>query len=147
MARFAHFNINEVSVIVCSVPLTDGKAPDAYIEFEFPDDWEEDESADGLVCRSATGLSLVKGKLKLLGASTDNDKLSAVQVLDLNSPGAAGVGRFFYKDNNGSSLISSDRCWIKKRPNFGVGTKRGQITWDFRFLSTPNSVFVGGNLT
>lgn len=147
MSRFGHFNINETTLIVCSIPINDGKAPDAWIEFEFPDDWEEDESADGLVVRCRTGKSLVKGKLKLLGSSTDNDKLNAVHIADVNTPGGAGVGTFLYKDNNGTSLLSSDRCWLMKKPNMSVGVKRGPVTWDFRFVANVGSQFVGGNST
>ena len=145
MSRFAHFNINEVTLIVCSVPINDGKAPDAWIDLEFPDNWEEDEGADGLVCRSATGLTLCKGKLKLLGASTDIDKLMTVQVTDTSTPGGAGVGRFFYKDNNGTTVVNSDRCWLVKKPNLSIGTKRGNVTFDFRCLIDPASAFIGGN--
>jgi hypothetical protein len=145
MSRFAHFNVNETTAVVCSVPINDGKAPDAYIEFEFPDDWEEEIGADGLVIRCATGNSLVKAKLKLLGSSTDNDKLSTVQIADLSTPGGAGVGTFLYKDNNGTTNIASDRCWLFKRPNFSNGTKPGPKTWDIRFIANPGSIFIGGN--
>lgn len=144
MSRFAHYNISETTTIVCGVPLTDGRAPEPFLSFEFPDDWEIEESADGLVLFCRTNNATVKCQVNLLAASTDIDKLMAVRNADLLAGGGAGVGRFYYKDNNGTTVISAPRQRIMKVPNFSPGRKKGTITFDTT-LVMEGPVLLGGN--
>lgn len=144
MSRFAHFNISETTTIVCGVPITDGKAAEPFLSFEFPDDWETEESADGLVLRCKTNNALVKCDVTLKGASTDIDKLMAVRNADILAGGGAGVGRFFYKDDNGTTVINASRNWIMKVPNFTVGRKRGDVVFN-TLMVVDGPILLGGN--
>lgn len=143
--RFAHFNIRECTCIVVGVPLDDGPDTDAWVQFTFPPSWEIDKGADGLLVRCRTNDSEVKCKVGFKGYSTDIDKLMAVAVADIQAGGGAGVGRFLYKDNNGTTLISSSRCWIDKPPDFQVGVKRGNVVFDVTMVLDAGALIIGGN--
>lgn len=145
MSRFAHFNLRECTCIAVGVPLEDGPDTDAWIQFEFPLDWEIDKGADSLIARCRTNDAEVKAKIGFKGYSTDIDKLMAVRNADLNLGGGAGVGRFFFKDGNGTTLISSPRHWIDKAPNFQIGVKRGNVVFDTTMVLPAGSYFIGGN--
>src|SRR5574343_440214 len=143
--RFAHFNIRECTAIIVGVPLSDGPDVDAYLQFTFPPDWEIEKGADGLLVRCRTNDSECKAKVGFKGYSTDIDKLMAVRIADIRAGGGAGVGPLLYKDNNGTSLISSSKSWIDKAPDFQVGVKRGNVVFDVTFLADAGSYVIGGN--
>ena len=143
--RFAHFNLRECTCVAVGIPLDDGPDTDAWIQFTFPPDWETEKGADGLLVRCRTNDSEVKIKLGFKGYSTDIDKLMSVRIADIQQGGGAGVGRFFFKDNNGTTTIASSRHWIDKAPDFQIGTKRGNVVFDTTALLDAGSYFIGGN--
>src|SRR5690606_26276662 len=125
--------------------IQDGVDSAPFLDLTFPDDWEYEEGADGLVVRCATNATLVTGVMNLKQSSIENDRLSAARALDLGVAGGAGVGPFLLKDNNGTTLIASARSWIHKAPNYQVGRLAGAVAWDLRMHVDPKTVFLGGH--
>jgi hypothetical protein len=143
--RAAFFNIKDTTTSVLGLTIEDGRDSEPFLEFEFPDDFEYEESADGLVIRCNTNATLVSCKLNLKASSLENDKLSLARSADLGVGGGAGVGTFMHKDNNGTTLIASPRCWIHKPPNWTVAKKVGNAQWDLRMQIDPKTVILGGH--
>lgn len=145
MSRTAFFNIKDTTTSFLGVTILDGISSEPFLEFEFPDDFEYEEGADGLLVRCATNATKVTGKMTLMRSSNENDKLSLARSLDLGLGGGAGVGTFLHKDNNGTTLVASPRAWIGKLPNFTVARKTGVVVWDIVMQCAPGSVFLGGH--
>ena len=143
--RSAFFNIKDTTTSFLALTISDGIDGEPFLEFEFPDDFEYEESADGLVVRCNTNATLVSCKMNLKASSKENDKLSLARSIDLNVGGGAGVGPFLHKDNNGTTLIASPRSWIHKLPNWTVARKVGVVSWDLRMQIAPGSVLLGGH--
>lgn len=143
--RLAIYDVNNTSLIAMGIPIEDGKG-DPYVEFEFPDDFEYDEGADGLVvrCRNTTGL--VSVKLNLKQSSTHHAELSLLRGVDMKEGNGAGVAPFLYKDNNGLTTIPASRSWIHKLPSWQVAKVTAQVTWDLRILVDPSLVVLGGHV-
>jgi hypothetical protein len=143
--RTAFFNILGTTTSVLSVTIQDGISSEPFLEFEFPDDFEYEKGADGLLIRCNTNDTEVHAKMSLMRSSKENDKLSLARTADLKVGGGAGVGTFLHKDNNGTTLIASPRCWIHKLPNFTVARKTGVVVWDLVMQIQPGSVLLGGH--
>lgn len=145
MSRFTIHDSENVSLIVASVPITDGRAEEfVTIEPNGPF-FEEVIGADGHVCRYATHDTMWTMTVRLLDSSKHNQVLSALLAADVNAPGGAGVGGLLLDDKNGATKVASPHCWISEHPGVtkskGVGTKE----WKFRFKATPATVILGGN--
>jgi hypothetical protein len=145
--RSAFYNIKDTTTSFLTLTIQDGIESEPFLEFEFPDDFEYEESADGLVVRCATNATLVSCKMNLKVSSLENDKLSKARSIDLGLGGGAGVGPFLHKDNNGTTLIASARSWIHKPPNWTVARKIGNAQWDLRLQIDPKTVLLGGHST
>jgi hypothetical protein len=142
--RTAFFNIKDTTTSFLALTISDG-IDQSFLEFEFPDDFEYEEGADGLIIRCATNATLVSCKMSLKGSSLENGKLSKARTIDLGLGGGAGVGPFLHKDNNGTTLIASARSWIHKLPNWTVARKVGVVAWDLRMQIAPGAVLLGGH--
>jgi hypothetical protein len=143
--RTAFFNIKNTTTSFLGLTIQDGINSEPFLEFEFPDDFEYEESADGLVIRCNTNATLVPAKMSLFQSSKENDALSLARSIDLGLEGGAGVGTFLYKDNNGTTLIAAARAWIHKLPNWSVARKVGVAVWDLRIQVDPKTVILGGH--
>lgn len=144
--RVAVFDSEEVTLSVCGIPINDMRVSDEFLTIDAEGDAFEDEAgADGGVTRFATHETRYTVTIKLMGASKDNAKLAALHALDTNSTNGAGIGAFLVKDNNGSSLYASDKCWIAKAPAAGFGKSKGPSEWKFRVVAKPSAMLNGGN--
>jgi len=143
--RLALHNWLEDSLMVCGIPLTDARAAEPWLQFAFAEDWEYEEGDTIVRCKTNNTLATVN--VNLFQASLDNDKLSALRILDHSGPGGRGVGPFLYKDANGSTKVTAPRCWIHKAPDFEVAKKTGVISWDFRMQVDQKAIFIGGKLS
>lgn len=143
--RSAFFNILGTTTSLLGLTISDGISSEPFLEFEFPDDFEWEEGADGLLIRCNTNATKVMAKMSLMRSSIENDRLSAARNLDLGLGGGAGVGTFLHKDNNGTTLIASPRCSINKLPNFTVARKTGVVVWDLVMQIKPGTVILGGH--
>ena len=144
--RLAVYDSDAVSLIAAALPINDGRAVEEFVTVDKDSDtFEEEESADGSVCRYATHGSLYTITVKLKGWSAENPKLMALHALDANAPNGAGIGIFLLKDGNGSTLCNSDKCWIKKPPQSGFGKNRPDVDWVFKVVANVGQMLIGGN--
>jgi hypothetical protein len=143
--RTAYFNIKGTTTSFLGFTIEDGISNEPFLEFQFPDDFEYEEGADGLVVICATNATLVTCTMNLVQSSRENDKLSLARSAGLKAGGGAAVGTFLYKDNNGTSLIASPRAWIHKPPNWAVARKVGVAAWDLRLQVAPGDMLLGGH--
>jgi hypothetical protein len=142
--RHATFQVKDTTTSFLGLTIQDGIETEPFLEFQFPEDYEYEESADGLVVRCATNATLVTCTMNLKQSSEENAKLSLARSLDLGG-GGAGVGTFLYKDNNGTTLIASPRAWIHKPPNWTVARKVGTAAWELRMQIDPKTLLLGGH--
>jgi len=145
MSRVAFFQVKNTTTSVLGITITDGPSSEPFLEFEFPEGFEIEKGADGLLIRCNTNDTEVRCKMSLMRSSIENDKLSLVYSADAKLDGGAGVGTFLHKDNNGTTLIASARCWINKLPNFAVARKTGVVVWDLVMHIEPGAVLIGGH--
>jgi hypothetical protein len=144
--RLAVYQADQVVLLVCEIPIEDGRDPDEFVSIEKDEpDFEDESGSDGMVCRAAVNDRMHTVKVTLLGASRENQVLSALRALDVNTPGGAGIGGFLLKDTKGASLFAGAQCWIHKMPTGGFGRKRGKVVWEFRVIATPETMILGGN--
>ncbi len=143
--RTAFFNIKNTTTSFLGLTIEDGIQSEPFLEFEFPEDFEYEEGADGLLIVCATNATKVGAKMNLFTSSNENDKLSLARSANLGLQGGAGVGTFMHKDNNGTTLISSPRAWIHKAPNWTVARKVGVAAWDIVMQCDPKTIFLGGH--
>lgn len=143
--RTAFWNIKDTTTTAMGLTIIDGISSEPFLEFEFPDDFEYEEGADGLLIRCNTNATKVQAKMSLMRSSNENDKLSLARGADLGLGGGAGVGLFLHRDNNGTTLIASPRCWIHKLPNFSVSRKTGVVVWDLVMQIQPGAALLGGH--
>jgi hypothetical protein len=143
--RLAVYSSKAVSLVCCAIPIEDGRA-DEFVTVEADAEaFAPEVSADGVVMRYATGNTLYTVTVKLKGYSAENSKLAALHALDTNTENGAGIGAFLLKDNNGSTLMAADKCWIQKSPGVMLGKTRGDVDWVFKVVATPAQMLVGGN--
>lgn len=143
--RIANYDSESVALIICAIPILDGKA-DEFVTVDKDDEsYGEEMGADGSVCRFATHSSLYTVTVKLKGFSSEHQKLMALHALDTNSSNGSGIGVFFLKDSSGATLMGSDKCWIKKPPAGGFGKTRPDGEWIVKVVATPAQMLIGGN--
>lgn len=136
------FNFKEVSVVI-GVQAISGFHEGSMLEFE-P---STDQSAavvggDGEVSRAMSNDYGGMLKLTLQQTSKSNDYLST--LMNLDRAGGLGVVPFLMRDAKGTTLVSSESCWIKRMPNLTYA--KGQVegrTWEI-YIAQPD-IFVGGN--
>jgi hypothetical protein len=143
--RLGVYDARNVVLIAAAIPISDGLA-DEFVTVEAAEDaFGEETSPDGAILRFATGNTLYDVTVTLKGYSEHNAQLAALHAADVNSLNGAGIGLFLLKDNNGSTLMSADKCWIKKAPPKGFGKTVADCPWVFRVVATPAQMLVGGN--
>ncbi len=145
MPRLANYDSEAVVLVVCAIPILDGKAEEFVTVEKDDDSYGEEQGADAAVCRYATHGSLYTVTVKLKGWSQENQKLMALHALDTNTTNGSGIGIFLLKDNNGATLMGSDKCWIKKPPQGGFGKTRPDCEWVFKVVANTGSMILGGN--
>ena len=110
------------------------------------DRFDDEVSADGEVCRFDTGEVRHKCTLVLKGFSSENEKLSRIHQVDVESENGAGVFVLKFKDEQGTTDILTDSAYIKAMGGAGFSQKREDVTWNIRAVfATPVSFTVGGN--
>lgn len=152
MARTVNFDSNAVSVVFAGISLDDGRA-DPF--FEIAPNGEaytaEGPGADGMIIRYSTNNDLHDVTLTLKGSSNAHAKLTAIHAADKiasrqsGGGGGAGVAPLLVKDNQGSTLISTDTCWITQAPNKSFGANPPDVTWNLQAVIPPAGMLVGGN--
>lgn len=108
--------------------------------------FEDESGADGGVVRYATNERRMTFTVTFKGSSTHNEELSALLITDESATNGAGVVPFFFKDGNGSSIVSSSAAWIRQLPDKEHGQAPGDVAWEIRVVrDNPTQVVIGGN--
>lgn len=138
------FDINGCDCIFAGIPLKD-----ALVSVEITPEgpaFVDDIGADGSVCRSATNERRATANVVLKGHSQEHAKLSALHAADVSKTNGIGVAPFLFKDNNGSTVVSTDKSWLMGMPAKTFGQQPGDVTWAIRLvLSSPLNWVIGGN--
>lgn len=87
---------------------------------------------DGEVTRSKTNDDRATITLRLMQTSSTNSLLSAFYNADKLTPGGVGVGPFLLRDQQGTTLISAEKCWIAKEPDVSMDRTATEREWVFR---------------
>ena len=143
--RLAVYDSDAVSLNTCGIPVTDGRAEKFVTVDKEGDSFGTEQGADAAVCRYATHGSLYIVTVALKGFSNVNQKYAALHALDCNSLNGAGIGIFLLKDNNGATLMGSDKMWITRPPAAGFGKTREDVEWVFHVVAPQGTMIVGGN--
>lgn len=143
--RLGVYSSNAVSIVICAIPILDGRADEFITVEQDEESFGTEVSPDGAVLRFDTGSTLYTVTLRLKGYSQENIKLAALHALDTNSLNGSGIGAFLLKDNNGSTLMGSDKCWIHKPPAKGFGKTVAECEWVIKVVANPAQMLTGGN--
>lgn len=146
MSRIAIYDSKALQVIIAGIPIDDGRPKDSpVIEIEFPEQFTEEESADGLFIRYATKSTMFPAKLKLMAASTATAKLWALHAADVAATGGTGVGPFLVLDGNGLTKMAGS-VYIKKAPTYSAGNKVAEQEWQLMVVANIATMALGGNV-
>lgn len=140
------YDCDNVSVVVCDIPITEGLGEDEFLKITpVGPAFGSTIGANGEVCRHATHERRYKVELTLLASSIHNAQLSALHAVDSGTPGGSGVGAFLAKDNNGASLHAGGQGWIEEAPEVVYMKAIGQRVWKFEVVADPQTMISGGN--
>jgi len=145
MSRLAVYDSEEVHLFVSSFQINDNTDDPFVTVTKRNDTFTEDEGADGGVVRNNTHSKLYDITISLLGGSSDNQVLAALAATDADSTNGAGIVSFLLKDNNGATLYSTDKCWIKKHADAVFGVNRPPVAWELTAIIDPATAITGGN--
>jgi hypothetical protein len=127
------YDADQVTVILASIPIDSGYADGEFLSIEQDtDDFTDVVGTDGEVTRSKTNDRRATITLTLMQSSGGNAVLSALNNLDVNTPGGAGVGTLLVRDKQGTSLYAASKCWIAKPPTATFGREAGSREWKIR---------------
>ncbi|MCK9604727.1 MAG: DUF3277 family protein [Candidatus Omnitrophica bacterium] len=145
MGDYKNYDSNAVDLVICAVPITDGRAENFVKITATEDAFGTEVSADGEVTRFATHNDVADVEVTLKRSSKHNQQLAAIFAADRLSTAGAGVGVLLVKDRNGASVFASDKCWIKKLPDWQSGKAVGDVTWQLQCVIKPLGAIPGGN--
>lgn len=143
MSDHKEYNLKEVSIVACGIPIEGGYSEDEVVRIEMPEAFGLKVGSDGSTTRYATNNGTAKITLRLMSTSQYNAILSTLHQLDKRVPGGSGVGPFAVKDNLGLSLHAASKCWIEKPPDVAYGAEPVVVEWILRAADMES--FLGGN--
>lgn len=127
------YDADQVTLIVCDIPIDSGYADGEFVRVEQDsDDFTDVVGTDGEVTRSKTNDHRATVTVILMQSATGNAVLSALNNVDKNTPGGAGVGTLLIRDKQGTSIYSASKCWIAKPPDVSFGKEAGPREWKIR---------------
>ncbi len=105
--------------------------------------FNDDVGVDGQVTRTKNNDNRWTCTFSLMQTSSSNPLLSAVALLDSNSPNGAGVGALLIKDLNGTTVFVGAQAWIQKWPELTLERTPTARDWEIRI--GQGEPFIGGN--
>jgi hypothetical protein len=126
----AIYDPDRVQFLFAMVPVK-GYADGTFINVETQEQFTVKVGADGTVTRTKTNNKVARVKITLMAASPSNDVLSAIHVLDVESPNGSGVASLAIKDLSGRFVFLATEAWIAKPPNVEFAREGGQREWEF----------------
>lgn len=133
MAGFKHYDSDQYSCSFNGINLFEGTADGEWLTIEpEADDFGDVAGTDGEVTRSKSNDRRATLTLKLMQTSSVNALLSAINTIDKNAPGGAGVGPFFVRDRQGRDVFSAEKAWIAVAPKVSLDRTPTSREWKFR---------------
>lgn len=124
------YDSDQVSLVFMGIPIDSGYAEGSFLTIEQSEqDFEVKVGTDGEVTRSKTNNRHATIKVKLMQTSSGNTALSALNNLDVATPGGAGVGPMLIRDRQGTSLYTAGKCWIAKPPDVDFDRSATSREW------------------
>lgn len=104
-------------------------------------DYIDKVGTDGTVTRSKTKDRRATIEIKLMQTSPNNALLSAMNLIDINTPNGFGIYRFVLTDLEGFVAFEAEHCWISKSPDISMNRETTERLWTLR---AADLVRVGG---
>ena len=145
--RLVNYDSRKVSLVLAGLNIEDGRAAGSFVKVS-PNGatFEVVAGADGHIARYyVAGSMLRKFEVTLLATSKHNQQLSILHALDVNSRNGSGIGPFLLKDNNGTTLIATDKCFITQAPDLEFGEEVKELTWQGYLIVPHDAAIIGGN--
>lgn len=122
-----HFDLDQVTVMVANIPITEWATGDALTITYREADWVTTQGHHGSVIRAKMPNVVADVKMTLMQGSPVNELLSQLSAADKAS--GLGAGAFFVKDLNGTTQASGTRSWVEKHAEGKLGTEPGSVEW------------------
>ncbi len=137
------YDPQSVALVFAAVPIK-GFAEDEFIRITpNSEGFTIVVGVDGEGTRSKTGNRSARMTVPTMQSSASNDVLSAVHILDLESPNGGGIGTLSMVDLSGRSLLLALEAWIVGWPEQGFAGSAGSREWVFEWIDAQ--VLVAGN--
>jgi hypothetical protein len=136
-----HYNLDEVSVVVMGIPVTEFADGDAVEIEKVEDDWVTTQGHHGSGCRAKKASHLLNIKLMVMQGSPVNEQLSLRAELDERT--GLGAGAFSVIDANGTSLADAEVSWVTKMPTLKMSSEPQPVEWTF--TGANGSIHPGSN--
>jgi hypothetical protein len=142
MGDFHEYDPDQHDCLFALVPMS-GYAEDAMVTIEEDEDaFTIKKGVDGAISRSKNLGQTALVTVHLMSTSKSNATLSGLHEQDRLQPGGAGVAPILIRDRNGTSVFSSDKAWIEKRPTVTRGKEATPREWKIRVINY--AFFEGG---
>jgi hypothetical protein len=133
MSDLKVYNADEVIVSFNGILIGKGAADGDFVSIEFDEDaFALAVGSQGEAARSRSNNRSATITITLMQTADENTLLNAMHVLDLTSPGGAGIGPLLVQDRNGQSLHFAEKAWIQKAPAAAFGREAGTREWVLR---------------
>jgi structural protein KPP10_ORF10 len=144
------YDADQVAAGFAGVLISKGAGASGYADGEFirivqnAESFTAIEGTDGTVTRSKTNRRLCTITIRVMQSnSATNGFLSAMLLLDEGAPNGAGIGTFFVKDLQGTTLFEAQYCWVVKPPDQSFDREAKEREW--QLMCVRDNILVGGN--
>ena len=133
---FKVYDAGDVSMVFMGILIDSGYADGEFLTIEQEEqDFLTKVGTDGEVTRSKSNNRHAVIKLKLMQTSDGNTLLSALNNIDVNTPGGLGVGPMMILDQNGTTVYTAKSCWIAKPPDVSLDRTATSREWTLECAS------------
>lgn len=137
------YDPKDVTVILGSV-IVNGFADGTFVSAAMREDaFTLAVGADGDAGRAKSNDRSGAVTFTLLQTAKANALLTALHVADLASSNGAGVVPLLIRDNQGNTLVTAQKAWIKRHPTTEFGKEISNREWEIETDSLV--IFNGGN--
>lgn len=137
------YDPDQVALVFAAIPLG-GYADGEFIRVtQTTEAFTTAAGTDGEIIRIKSGDRRMRITVPLMQSSDSNALLSAIHLLDLNTPNGAGIGVFSMTDLSGTTALLAPEAWIVGWPEQAYDKAASTREWVFE-CGEPK-VFVGGN--
>lgn len=138
------YSSRRMSILIDSVPIT-GLAPDTFINVApTADSFTKSVGSSGEVSRAEVADRTGTVTLTLQQTSPSNEYLT--QLHDADRVSLANAKSFMLKDENGTTVISAESCWISRLPDSEYSQEVGTREWTLE-LSDMSAQIGSNNLS